>query len=530
MSVLKITLKNIFSKPLHFFTTILLFIVGIGIISVLLLTSHFLTKSMDDNIRSIDLVVGAKGSPMQLILSSVFHVDFPTGNISVEEARIVTDHPMVRRAVPVALGDSYGSYRIVGTDASFFDLYELELKEGRNWDDKMEAVVGYNVFKQGNLKIGDTFYGAHGLDGEGHIHDDHEYIVVGILNHSSSVANNLILTPIESVWYVHDHDHDHDHHHHDHDHDHHHHDHDHHHHDHDHDHNHDHHDHGHSHSHDDHNHHNHNHDHDHSHDHNHDHGHHNGHDHSHDHSHDDKEHVHGPDCDHDDHHHEKSHSHNEEHAYTHDQSGRAVEGFIQDPSQSRLQFPYWQNDGSNEEITSLLVEYSSRRATVSFPYFIQNETSMQTASPAIETARLFTLLGVGLDTLRWIAFAVILIGMLSIFTSLYNTFKERKYELAIMRALGGSRFKIFSIIILEGAIYGLIGTLLGVLSGHIFMSSLQQLVRESQQFAVSGMIFLPEESILIIAGLSAGLIAAIIPAIQAYKMDISTILGKGYQV
>src|SRR5690606_5156032 len=142
---------------------ILLTAFGTGILCVLLLTSRQIEDQLENNSRGIDLVVGAKGSPIQLILSSIYHMDNPTGNISLADARKLAANPMVRLAVPLSLGDNYRGHRMVGTDSTFLQLYGLELAEGRLWNDDFEAVIGADVARKNGLKIGDNLYGSHGL-------------------------------------------------------------------------------------------------------------------------------------------------------------------------------------------------------------------------------------------------------------------------------------------------------------------------------------------------------------------------------
>ncbi|RZK36051.1 MAG: FtsX-like permease family protein, partial [Pedobacter sp.] len=99
------------------------------------------------------------------------------------------------------------------------------------------------------------------------------------------------------------------------------------------------------------------------------------------------------------------------------------------------------------------------------------------------------------------------------------------YDLAIMRTLGASKGKLFFIIILEGLILTLIGTIIGVALGHGILQLIGN-YQESSQAKMSGAFFIKEEFYLLVAGLTVGIIAAIIPAIQAYKADISKILAK----
>lgn len=171
---------------------------------VLLLLSEQLAAQRQKNIADIDIVVGAKGSPLQIILSAVFQVDAPTGNIPLVDAQKWMHHPTVKLAVPLSLGDSYQTFRIVGTDTNYLHLYHAKLAEGNIWEQKMEVVIGENVANSLNLKLGDTFSGAHGLADSSEVHEGHAYKVVGILQSSGTVLDRLILTDLASVWEVHE--------------------------------------------------------------------------------------------------------------------------------------------------------------------------------------------------------------------------------------------------------------------------------------------------------------------------------------
>lgn len=170
--------------------------------------------------QEVDLVVGAKGSPLQLVLSSVYHLDQPTGNIPLGALAMLRGNPGVASAVPLALGDSFDGFRIVGTEPAFLDLYKAGLAFGRLFERSLEAVIGANVAARTGAGIGQRFVGSHGLGGEGHDHGHAPFEVVGILAPTGTVADRLILTPLESVWDVHGiahhdesegHDHEHEH-------------------------------------------------------------------------------------------------------------------------------------------------------------------------------------------------------------------------------------------------------------------------------------------------------------------------------
>ncbi len=420
MSPFKISWKSLWSKPLSAALNIMLIAFGTGILTILLLASRQIGEKLDNNSKDIDLVVGAKGSPLQLVLSSIYYIDFPTGNIPLKEAMELARSPFVKRAVPLALGDNYEGVRIVGTDSNFVSLYKLKTAQGKFWEKDFETTIGASVAIQQGLKIGDTFYGAHGLSSSADVHKEHPYTVSGILEHQGNVTDNLILTGIKSVWKMHDEHEDHDH------------------------------------------------------------------------------------DSHEGHNHAPGEHHQDGEEHQHEADEKADE---------------------SRELTSLLIQYRSPMSVAMFPRMVNETTNMQAASPAQESTRLFSLIGIGVDTLQWFAVLIMLIAAISVFVNLYNSLKERSYDLAIMRTLGASRTKLFVIVIAEGVMLTLAGTVIGIVLGHLaleFIGSNQ----ESGQAQLSGFVLLYDELYLFVAGLAIGIFAAIIPAIQAYRSNISKILSK----
>jgi putative ABC transport system permease protein len=148
--------------------------------------------------------VGAKGSPMQLILSGVFHLDVPTGNVPLAAVKELEKHPQVAKIIPISLGDSYRGFRIVGTTPEYIHHYDAQLAQGALWNKPMQAVIGAQVAQQTGLKVGDSFTGTHGLGGGGEEHKLSPYVVSGILANSRTVLDRLVLTATESVWQVHE--------------------------------------------------------------------------------------------------------------------------------------------------------------------------------------------------------------------------------------------------------------------------------------------------------------------------------------
>ena len=453
MNISRLAFTNILSKPSTTLLSLLLMSLGVGIISILLILNNHIEKQLDNNLRSIDMVVGAKGSPLQLILSSVYHLDKPTGNISYKEAKSLNKNVLVDFTIPLSYGDTYKGYRIVGTNEKYFDLYNLELSQGKKWSRSMQAVLGSSVASNKNLKVGDKFFGTHGFDDHGHIHDNHAYVVVGILKQSYSVADNLILTNLKSVWQVHEEhddcedDHSHDHSNHDHSNDHHSHDHS------DHDNSHDHHSHNHG-------------DHNHSHDH-----------HSHDHS---------------------DHDHNyDNHSY----------------------------DDANKMITAMLVKFKSPVGLVQIPRKINEETNMQAAIPLFEINRLTSLIGFGINTINIIALIIMLVSGISIFITLFNSLKKRRYELALMRVHGATRIQLIKLIFLEGLSLSVLGTFFGLLISRFSLVIISSFTNQNQSFTNIDLSMINSELLLLIAALIIGFIASLIPALSVYRINIPKILS-----
>ncbi|MFC5520911.1 ABC transporter permease [Polaromonas jejuensis] len=204
MKTIVISWRYLWSRPLAAALNLLLLSLGLASITFVLLVSHQINQAFDRDLAGIDVVVGAKGSPMQLILSGVFHLDVPTGNVPLAAIKALESHPQVAKIIPISLGDSFRGFRIVGTTAEYIRHYDAKLAQGKGWSGSMQAVIGAQVAKQTGLKVGDSFAGTHGLGGGGDVHARTPYTVVGVLAPSGSVLDRLVLTATESVWKVHE--------------------------------------------------------------------------------------------------------------------------------------------------------------------------------------------------------------------------------------------------------------------------------------------------------------------------------------
>lgn len=204
LNAFTLALQSLRYKPLATALNLLLMAVGVAMMTFVLSASRQFEDSALRDVQGIDLVVGAKGSPLQLILSSIYHVDAPTGNIPLAAQAQLTQNRMVKKVIPLALGDSFNGFRIVGTNADYIAHYGGVMAQGKTFDAPMQAVFGAQAAARTHAVVGATFSGSHGLARGGEEHKDAPYQVVGILKPTGTVLDRLILTPVASVWKVHE--------------------------------------------------------------------------------------------------------------------------------------------------------------------------------------------------------------------------------------------------------------------------------------------------------------------------------------
>lgn len=205
MNLARLAWRFLWSRPLVAALNLLMLALGFGAMVLVTLVGDQLERQAQRDLAGVDLVVGAKGSPLQLILAGVFHVDVPTGNIPLATLAQMSTHPLVAQAVPLSLGDGYKGFRIVGTTPDYLGLYRAALQTGRMWQQPMEAVLGARVARETGQGLGRNFAGAHGLGRDGDAHADRPFTVVGTLAPCGCVLDRLVLTATESVWAVHEH-------------------------------------------------------------------------------------------------------------------------------------------------------------------------------------------------------------------------------------------------------------------------------------------------------------------------------------
>ncbi len=379
---------------------ILLLALGVATIVLLILLGKQLDYKLERDARGIDLVVGAKGSPLQLILAGVYYVDAPPGNIPLSSIYSLRTNPLVAQVIPLSLGDSYQGFRIVGTEPAFVVNYGARVNRGRLWQAPLEAVLGAEVAQRTGLALGDQFYSSHGLAVGGEAHKDSPYHVVGILAETGTAIDRLVVTGLDSVWKIH-----------------------------------------------------------------------------------------------------------EQHEHYRDEDDRS--------------------EMADKQVTMALVRYASPLAAASLPRQINSQTSLQAASPAYESARLFTIFGFGTDIIRGFAAVMIVAACLGIFVALYRALHERRYDIAVMRTLGAGRRRVFGLLLLESLLLAGTGTVSGLILAHLLVAAIGSWVPAAAALSGGAWHWFAEEWIVIAATLGGGLLAGLLPAWRAYRLDVAATLARG---
>jgi len=390
MNLLKVAFRNLSYRPAGSLLSILLLALGVGLIALMLRVDRYVQSQVERNVQGVDMVLAAKGSPLQIILSSLLHIDDPTGNISLEEARKIVKHPWVKEAVPLSYGDNYLSYRIVGTEPLYMDWYDVEISEGKAWKESMEVVIGSEVAEVTGMTIGSTFHAAHGLGEQGHAHDEDVFEVVGLLAPSGTVLDRLILTATESVWQVH--------------------------------------------------------------------------------------------------------------------AVPTLDG------EKRM----------NEEITAMLVRFGNPMGAIQIPRKVNSDSPMQAAIPQYEIGRLFKLLGMAFNGLRWIAYIIMIVSGLSVFISLWKELQERQSDMALMRTYGASPIQLFILVLTEGLLLSLAGMIIGMFFAQM-IPWIAQSTGELPGISASAW-WTAQESALLAVVIGIGIVSSLLPAWRAMRLDISTLL------
>ncbi|KFD38130.1 hypothetical protein AT05_11680 [Schleiferia thermophila str. Yellowstone] len=394
MKNILLALNNLRDTPARSLISILLMAFGLGMIGVMRFFSKNVEAQFTSNLRGVDMIVGAKGSPLQLVLCGIYHIDAPTGNIPLREVESLRTNQWVKELIPLSLGDNYMGYRIVGTDSSIYSHYGIEMVKGRPFRKPMQAIISERLARELGISVGQKIEGTHGLTAGGEESHHHPYKITGIFKNTGTVADQLIFTSLESVWEVH-------------------------------------------------------------------------HDHGHDHS----------------------------------------------------------NEHEDLEITLALIKFTGPMANFTLPRLVNQNSSMQAALPSIEINRVFNLLGIGMEVIRWIAIVLIVLSVAGIVFALFQSLSGRMHELSLLRALGYRPFGIFSIVLSEGLLISLLGGIIGVLLSKTAQYFLASFAAGTFKYRFDYELGVDDIALLLVSA-ATGIIASLFPAIRAYSKSVVVTIQK----
>ena len=210
---IRISLRHLSSRPFQTVAAVSLLALSSALAVMLFLLAQGLRDGLIRAVEPFDLIVGAKGSPYQLVLNTVMLMDVPIGNIKWSDHAALSDDARTDFSVPLAFGDNYRGYPVIGTGDGILRIRRgaserrwIEVAEGGWFDAEFEAVLGAQAAAESKLRIGDSFRTSHGLVRG----DEHEALfkVVGIAARVFGPYDRAIFVSIESIWENHaDHDH-----------------------------------------------------------------------------------------------------------------------------------------------------------------------------------------------------------------------------------------------------------------------------------------------------------------------------------
>lgn len=404
-------------------------------------------------------IVGAKGSANQLVLNTVYLKDRPIGNISGDLYQDVKNNPLVKQAIPLAFGDNWRGFRIVGTENTIFDYRVkpqsepwLKVAEGRRFNAPFEAVIGDGAAKLLGAKIGDTFQSIHGATAHGHVHKDQTYTIVGILAPVEGPYDHAVLTDIRSVWIAHEHHHDHDH------------------------------------------------EHEHAAD-----VHEEGHEHEHEAAVHEEEHEHE---------HEAA-AHEEEHEHEHEHEHPPVAAAGKPAAQAV-------NDGEHAatagQVTAVLIQPQGYGQALKLAMEFQQRNDAQLVFPAQVIIQLFSLMGQGEKMWWYIGAFFIAAALLVVLSTLYLSGLQRLPERAILRVLGAKRSELLTVTLWQNGLIMVLGGILGYVLGYAGYLGVRSLMATNTAIALP-LTFLKEPLLIALGTMAVGLLASLIPAWLLARKD-----------
>lgn len=207
MSLFKIAWKSIRQRSLSSSLTSLSVALGVMMMVTVIVIYAIINNLFSQKGIGYDLIVGKKGSDLQLVLNTVYRLSQPVGNLPYRYYLTLKDDPQVEEAIPFCLGDvtEEGGFPIVGTNFRFFEIEYAPGKyfqsDGHAFNEKsLHATIGSEVARKNNWEIGSTFRLSHAGNAD-HIHDE-KFKVVGILHPTGTANDKTVFIPLEAFYNI----------------------------------------------------------------------------------------------------------------------------------------------------------------------------------------------------------------------------------------------------------------------------------------------------------------------------------------
>jgi putative ABC transport system permease protein len=361
-------------------------------------------ESFSNTISRTDLIVGARGGSLPLLLYSVFGIGSPTNNVSWETYEHFRDHPAVAWTIPISLGDSHRGFRVVGTDSSFYEQFRygggraIELTEGTMPNTDHEVVLGSQVARELGYTIGSDVVITHGLYGTGIMdHDEQPFRVVGIVDRTFTPVDRSLYVTLQGIDAMH-------------------------------------------------------------------------------------------------------------------------EGFMETPGVGGSS-----GGAPPEQITAFFLGARTRIATLQLQREINTyeEEATMAILPGIALAEMWRGVGYAEDALLVVTFFVVAVGLIGMLLSLYSSLEARRREMAILRAVGASAPRIFTLLVLESGMLGLAGALTGVGLIYALLVLLKGFIESN--FGLYLPIQPPTGTAYLYLGavIAASFLIGVVPAVKAYRNSLA---------
>ena len=209
-TILSLALRSIANRAGTALLTILTVAISVTLFLGVEKVRHGARASFENTISGVDLIVGARSSPINLLLYSVFHIGDATNNITWDSYEAVAGAPGVAWAVPVSLGDSHRGYRVVGTTPAYFEHYQygderpVRFAQGGPFDDLFGAVAGAEVARELGYAVGDEIVVGHGMGSVSFVeHDSNPFTIAGVLQPTGTPLDRSVFVGLEAIEAIH---------------------------------------------------------------------------------------------------------------------------------------------------------------------------------------------------------------------------------------------------------------------------------------------------------------------------------------